>query len=52
MSVSMPPREEAPPAAVEAVGSTVRNRLQQFLAFASLIAIFLFFSIASSSFLN
>src|SRR5690349_11618750 len=52
MSVSTPTREETPQAAVEAVGSTVRNRLQQFLAFASLIAIFLFFSIASSSFLN
>src|SRR3954466_5232456 len=37
---------------VEAVGTGLRNRLQQFLAFASLIAIFLFFSIASSSFLN
>jgi len=37
---------------VEAVTSTVRDKLQQFLAFASLIVIFLFFSIASSSFLN
>lgn len=37
---------------VEAVGTTLRQRLQQFLAFASLIAIFLFFSIASSNFLN
>jgi ribose transport system permease protein len=36
----------------EAVGTGLRDRLQQFLAFASLIAIFLFFSIASSSFLN
>jgi ribose transport system permease protein len=38
--------------AVEAVSRSFRERLQQFLAFASLIAIFLFFSIASSSFLN
>jgi len=37
---------------VEAVTSTLRDKLQQFLAFASLIVIFLFFSIASSSFLN
>lgn len=37
---------------VGAVGTTLRQRLQQFLAFASLIAIFLFFSIASSNFLN
>jgi ribose transport system permease protein len=37
---------------VEAVGTGLKDRLQQFLAFASLIAIFLFFSIASSSFLN
>ena len=37
---------------VEAVTSTVRDKLQQFLAFASLIVIFVFFSIASSSFLN
>ena len=39
-------------APVEAVSTGLRDRLQQFLAFASLIAIFLFFSIASSSFLN
>jgi ribose transport system permease protein len=32
--------------------TALKDRLQQFLAFASLIAIFLFFSIASSSFLN
>ena len=37
---------------VEAVHRPLRDKLQQFLAFASLIAIFLFFSIASSSFLN
>ncbi|NUT57019.1 MAG: ABC transporter permease [Thermoleophilia bacterium] len=37
---------------VEAVTSTLRDKLQQFLAFASLIVIFVFFSIASSSFLN
>jgi ribose transport system permease protein len=38
--------------AVEAVGTTLRDRLQQLAAFASLIVIFLFFSIASSNFLN
>ena len=32
--------------------TAVRDRLQQFLAFGSLIAIFAFFSVASSSFLN
>jgi ribose transport system permease protein len=37
---------------VEAVGTGLRERLQQFLAFASLIVIFLFFSLASSNFLN
>ena len=37
---------------VQAVGTGLRDRLQQFLAFASLITIFAFFSIASSSFLN
>ena len=40
------------PAAVESVGTGLKDRLQQFLAFASLIAIFVFFSVASSSFLN
>ena len=37
---------------VEVVTSTLRDKLQQFLAFGSLIAIFVFFSIASSNFLN
>src|SRR3954468_19859306 len=37
---------------VEAVGTGLKDRLQQFLAFASLIVIFLFFSIASADFLN
>jgi ribose transport system permease protein len=53
MSVQTPTRDEAAAGTpVEAVGRSLRDRLQQFLAFASLIAIFLFFSIASSSFLN
>jgi ribose transport system permease protein len=34
------------------VGSGLKDRLQQFLAFASLIVIFVFFSLASSNFLN
>lgn len=38
--------------ATAAIGTTVRDRLQQFLAFASLIAIFVFFSLASENFLN
>jgi ribose transport system permease protein len=37
---------------VEAVSSGLKERVQQFLAFASLIVIFVFFSIASSNFLN
>jgi ribose transport system permease protein len=37
---------------VEAVGTGLKDRLEQFLAFASLIAIFVFFSVASSNFLN
>jgi ribose transport system permease protein len=40
------------PTGVDAVSTSLKDRLQQFLAFASLIAIFLFFSIASSNFLN
>src|SRR3954467_6279642 len=53
MTVSSAPREqEQERTAVESVGRGLRDRLEQFLAFASLIAIFLFFSIASSSFLN
>ena len=34
------------------LGATIRDRLQQFLAFASLIVIFLFFSAMSENFLN
>src|SRR5882762_158514 len=34
------------------VRGTLRNRLQQFLAFASLIVIFVFFSVVSPDFLN
>jgi ribose transport system permease protein len=46
------PESEEQPTGVEAVGATLRDRIQQFLAFASLIAIFVFFSVASSNFLN
>ncbi|WP_219414621.1 ABC transporter permease [Pseudonocardia nigra] len=42
-------KENAAPAGVR---RTVRDRIQQFLAFASLIAIFAFFSIVSPNFLN
>lgn len=38
--------------AATAIGTTLRDRLQQFLAFASLIVIFAFFSLASENFLN
>jgi ribose transport system permease protein len=37
---------------VEALGTPLKDRLQQFLAFASLIVIFVFFSIANGRFLN
>src|ERR671922_239651 len=37
---------------IEAETTGLKDRLQQFLAFASLIAIFAFFSVASSNFLN
>jgi ribose transport system permease protein len=40
------------PTVAAGVGAGLKDRLQQFLAFASLIAIFAFFSIASSNFLN
>src|SRR5919107_2297697 len=44
---------EAPqPRTRAAVSTGVRDKLQQFLAFASLLVIFLFFSVASSNFLN
>jgi ribose transport system permease protein len=47
-----PEVQEEERTAVEAVGTTLRDRLQQLAAFASLIVIFLFFSVASSNFLN
>jgi ribose transport system permease protein len=37
---------------VEVADTGLRDKLQQFLAFASLLVIFLFFSVASSNFLN
>src|SRR5919109_1146423 len=49
MSASAATTEPTP---VEVVSRSLRDRLEQFLAFASLIVIFLFFSIASSNFLN
>ena len=51
MTVSTADREEER-TGVDAVSTGLRDRLQQFLAFASLIVIFGFFSIASSNFLN
>ena len=38
--------------AAAGLGTTLRDRLEQFLAFASLIVIFIFFSVASPNFLN
>jgi ribose transport system permease protein len=53
MTASAPVRDpDEPRTGVEAAAVGLKDRLQQFLAFASLIAIFLFFSIASSNFLN
>src|ERR671924_1487255 len=49
MSASAATTEPTP---VEVVTRGLRDKLEQFLAFASLIVIFLFFSIASSNFLN
>jgi ribose transport system permease protein len=49
MSILNPTADEAP---VQGWSTGVKDRLQQLLAFASLIVIFTFFSIASSSFFN
>jgi ribose transport system permease protein len=50
-STVTPPQQEQHTAAA-AIGSTLKDRLQQFLAFASLIVVFIFFSVASPNFLN
>ncbi|HCA86697.1 MAG TPA: ribose ABC transporter permease [Streptomyces sp.] len=47
-----PPRQKQNPSASGGVRARVMSRFQQFLAFASLIAIFVFFSFASPHFLN
>jgi ribose transport system permease protein len=44
------PEQQTTP--VEVADTGLRDKLQQFLAFASLLVIFLFFSVASSNFLN
>ena len=49
-AASETPHEEL--TTVKAVTRSLRDKLEQFLAFASLIVIFVFFSIASSNFLN
>jgi ribose transport system permease protein len=51
-SPTVTPQEEQRQTAPAAVRRTLRDRLQQFLAFASLIVIFAFFSIVSPNFLN
>jgi ribose transport system permease protein len=51
-SPTVTPQEQQGRAAPAGVRGTLRARLQQFLAFASLIVIFAFFSIVSPNFLN
>jgi ribose transport system permease protein len=46
------PEQQEQHNAAAAIGTSFRDRLQQFLAFASLIVIFVFFSLASPNFLN
>jgi ribose transport system permease protein len=49
---TVPPDQEEQQPVVAALGTSFKDRLQQFLAFASLIVIFVFFSVASPNFLN
>lgn len=49
---TVPPDQQEQQTGGSGIGTTLRDRLQQFLAFASLIVIFLFFSLASENFLN
>src|SRR5215213_1188803 len=49
-AVAREPQEQG--TGIAAVGTGLKDRLQQLLAFASLIVIFVFFSVASSNFLN
>jgi ribose transport system permease protein len=51
-SPTVTPQHDTQPAGPDAARRTLRQRLQQLLAFASLIAIFAFFSILSPNFLN
>jgi ribose transport system permease protein len=53
MSTStVPPDQQEQQPAAAAIGTSFKDRLQQFLAFASLIVIFVFFSLASPNFFN
>jgi ribose transport system permease protein len=53
MSTStVPPDQQEQQPTVAAIGTSFKDRLQQFLAFASLIVIFVFFSVASPNFFN
>lgn len=52
MTSTVTPEQQEHQAPVAAIGTTLKDRLQQFLAFASLIVIFAFFSVASPNFLN
>ena len=49
---TLTPEQRDQHTAAAGLGTTLRDRLEQFLAFASLIVIFIFFSVASPNFLN
>ena len=49
---TLTPEQRDQHTAAAGLGATLRDRLEQFLAFASLIVIFIFFSVASPNFLN
>ncbi len=49
---TLTPNQQDHHTAAAGLGTTLRDRLEQFLAFASLIVIFIFFSVASPNFLN
>jgi ribose transport system permease protein len=51
-STTSGPDQQEQQTAADVIGTSLKERLQQFLAFASLIVIFVFFSVASPNFLN
>jgi ribose transport system permease protein len=52
VTTTLTPDQQEHHTATEVIGTSLKERLQQFLAFASLIVIFLFFSVMSPNFLN